>query len=345
MNGLIMKSHKKQWQRLVAGSVGSLMATTAVSTATAASPPNPNRFNASGRFLFNISAEFMHLATPINPDGAKRVYDNGYLNVDDSGNARTWDWGFQSGVAGDQLNLRAVYSSADGTIQRQSDDPQYGFELSYGRVLRTFDMGGAKPLNVGLMGAFGMTMLDIRNNSTIKGLTTGVTDTYDLSGLPIIPDAPFSGSAPTPGGPWPLMIPDAPSPSVDHPMATATERMKVDGNLYGFKVGPFFELPLGQVFAVQVQGGFAALLADTTFTYSETIDIGGRYTGSRSKNEWRYGGFVEGQVSVSLGRGWSAFAGAGWQDVGNYTLSDGNKAARVRLDNIISAFTGLSYAF
>ena len=216
-----MKFTRKQWLRaVVAGSVGPLLAAAATSAAHGADADNPNRFNASGRFLFNVKADFMHLATPANPGpgvgvhAGDHVYDDGYVKVDESGNAgnATWNWGFQkpSSVVGTSLELHSSRSPADGLTQRKSDEPQSGFEVSYGRVLKSVDVCG-KPMRLGLLGAVGMTFLEVRNNSAISGATTGVKDTYDLSGLPLIPNAPYAGSTPVLGGPLPLLLPDAPT--------------------------------------------------------------------------------------------------------------------------------------
>lgn len=348
-----MKTGNTKWRAfLTAGALVSLTATVGV----AANGDSLNRFSVSGRFLFNISADFMNLSSVADPGpgpgvhGANHNYDDGYVNVDASGNAgnKTWNWGFQnqSSVVGNTLQLQSVRSPTDGTTQSKTDNPQYGFEFSYGRVLKSFDASQNRKLNVGLMGAFGITLLDIQNSTSISGATTGVRDSYDLSGLPMIPNAPYVGSAPTPGGPLPLLIPDSPTSRtpINIP-ATATEQMKLDGNLYGFKIGPFFELPLGKVISVKLQGGFAALLADGTFSYTETISTGGSSQGSTSKNQWCYGGFVEGQASLALGRNWSVFGGAGFQDVGDYSVTAGTKAAKLHLDSIVSVFTGLDYSF
>lgn len=353
-----MKTTNAKWQKLMLAAALVPWATTAGLAADADSGTLAeggwNRFNVSGRFLFNVSAEFAHLATPANPGpgvgvhGADHVYDNGYVRVDDSGNAggMTWNWGFTSGAVGNTLQLQSVRSPADGLTQRRDADPQYGLEVSYGRVLKGISLGRDTQMLVGLQGAFGLTFLDIRNNSTISGATTGVQDNYDLSGLPMVPNAPYFGGTPVPGGPLPLLLPDAPSSRqpINLP-ATATERMRVEGNLYGFKIGPFFEVPLGKALSAQVQGGFAALLADGKFTFSEVISTGGTSAGSLSRSQWRYGGFVEGQLSVTLSKHWSGFVGAGWQSVGNYTLGVGSKAARVNLDNVVAAFAGLGYSF
>lgn len=356
-----MKTQQQQWQQIVIAGLAAHVMTGICPWAAEvrlSEPvrPDRNRVNISGRFLFNVSAEFRHQATAVNPGpgvgvhGANHVYDNGYVNVDDSGNAGnlTWNWGYQdpASVVGTTLELSAVSSPASGPTQRDRDDPQYGFEISYGRVLKQFELSSGRAMQAGLFGAFGMTLLDIQSNSRIDGATTGVRDTYKLDGLPIIPGAPYFGAGPAPGGPLPLLIPDAPDTRAPiNVAASATERMKVEGEMYGFKLGPFFELPVTQRIAVQVQGGFAALLADGKFAYSESISTGGTSAGRGSRSEWLFGGFVEGQVSVSISPQWNAFAGAGWQSLSNYQVPAGSKEAKVRLDNSVVLFGGLSYQF
>ena len=56
--------------------------------------------------------------------------------------------------------------------------------------------------------------------------------------------------------------------------------MSVDGQMYGFKVGPFVEWPFGDYVTLQFQGGFAALLVDGKFTWNETVSTGGSGSGT-----------------------------------------------------------------
>jgi hypothetical protein len=347
-----MKMNMTKWQGLlVAGSIGAVLAAGAGDANAQDVSANKNRFGVSSRFLFNVSARFTHAARPANPGpgvgihAADHVYDNGYVRVDDSGNAgnQTWNWGFQDSgsLVGNTLELQTVRSPADGVTQRQSEDPQYGFEVNYGRVL-----GGWGKALFGVQGAFGMTDLDIKNHSTIAGLTTGVRDAYDLSGLPLAPGAPYFGGAPTPGGPLPLLLPD--SPMTRRPInlaATATERARIESTLYGFKLGPFLEVPLSGSLNLQFSGGFAATLADSKFSYSETISTGGASAGKASRDEWLYGGFVDARLSLDLGKGWSVFAGVGYENVGNTSLGTAEKAVRVKLDSAIIANGGLRWDF
>lgn len=357
-----MTSHRSfsSWRRFaVAGALAPTVASVGLAAdfgAGSAPERSVNRVNLSARFLFNVSAEFAHRATPADPGpaidmrGIDRLYDNGHVRVDDSGNAggRTWNWAYDdpASLEGTVLHLHSVRSPADGLTQREKDDPQYGFEMTYDRVLTRFPLGNAGTVHAGLRGAFGTTFLDIRHRATVRGVTTGVRDSYDLSGLPLIPNAPYRGSAPAPGGPLPLLIPDAPfdRQTVETP-ATATQRLQIEGELYGFKLGPFFEIPLGRSATFQLQGGLLAILADTDFGFSESLGTGAGTTFRTGETDWSWGGFVEGQFGIALTDRWTAFAGAGWQGSGSQSLTAGPTTATLRLGNVVTAFLGVGCGF
>ncbi len=349
-----MKTSHRNWPRTAVKAVLLPLSTTA---GLAADPgPNPNRFSASARFLFNVSADFHHLPSAADPGPgpgihtANHLYDNGYVQVDESGNAGnlTWNWGYQdqTSIQGTTLQLRSVRSPADGLTQESSSDPQSGFEASYGRVLAQIRWSDTRALRIGLQGSFGLTLLDIDHRSEVGGATTGVQDDYDLSALPIIPNAPFLGTGPIPGGPLPVLIPDAPfnRTAISLP-ATASEQMRVQAELYGFKLGPFCEIPLTDTIELQFQGGFAALLADAEFSYRETISTGGASQGLASDSRWCLGAFVEGHIAVRLGKAWSAHLGGGWQHLDDFSLRASFKAVDVKLDQTATAFGGFAYSF
>ncbi|MBX3748363.1 MAG: hypothetical protein KF833_23910 [Verrucomicrobiae bacterium] len=357
-----MTSHRTStsWRRLaVAGALAPTVATVGLAADFGAGPGperSANRVSLSARFLFNVSAEFAHRASPADPGpaidvrGIDRLYDNGHVRVDDSGNAggRTWNWAYDdpASLDGTVLHLHSVRSPADGLTQREKDDPHYGFEIAYDRVLTRFPLGRTGTVHAGLRGAFGTAFLDIRHQATVSGMTTGIRDSYDLSGLPLIPNAPYLGGAPEPGGPLPLLIPDAPfdRQTVETP-ATATQRLQIDGELYGFKLGPFLEIPLGRSASFQIQGGLLSVLADTEFTFGESLGTGGGTTLRARATDWCWGGFVEGQFGVALTDRWTAFAGAGWQGSGSQSLAAGPTTARLGLGNVVTAFLGVGVAF
>lgn len=361
-----MKSNARKWQVVLAAASLAPAITSHAQVGFAddvkLSLDGPNRFRAGAQFLFNVRTEFKHSAQMANPGadaithGLNRTYDNGYVLLDDSGNVggETWNWGFEpnatvtgAGGPGTTLQLQTVNTPAAGTSQTRANDPQYGFEVGYGRKLGSFDVGDTR-VRWGLDFGFGTSMLEVRNNASLAGMVSRIRDTYDMSALPIIPGAPYYGSAPVVGGPVPLTLPDAPgllNRTTDTVLATATEVGKVEGNLYGFKIGPFFEVPFTRSLSGQLRAGVLTMLADTKFTYSESISTGRTMAGTTSRDQWLLGGFVDLELDLRLGRGWSAFATVGYQNAGEHELQVGSKSATIKLDSIATLGAGINYSF
>src|SRR2546429_988803 len=109
-----------------------------------------NRVTVSGRFGFNLSAKFKGLATlpqPVSsrltPRGDRYNYDDGYLLTDTSGNygGQTWYWGYdnsanQVDTARNNILLSRNSSGSVGD-SKSGDDPGFGMELVYTRILGT----------------------------------------------------------------------------------------------------------------------------------------------------------------------------------------------------------------
>ena len=215
--------------------------------------------------------------------------------------------------------------------------------MGYGRVLSP---PNSTKLIFGLDGAFNMTWLDIDHDDTISGMTQNITDTYDLSGLPIIPSSPYAGSAPTPGGPLPLLIPDSPtSRTILGTPDTVTEYGRIKGNLYGFQLGPFVEVPITQVLAVQGRAGLAIVLADTEFTFSETFASGVVNNGKVSESSWLFGGYAEVKLLFKVAPRVDLYLAGGYQRTEDQEISSGGQTVTLDMKTVATASAGVSIAF
>lgn len=318
-----------------------------------------NRVWGGGRVVFNLEADFSY-GTGTAPGSfpgvgpENRTYDNGYVLIDDSGNVggMTWNWGFWDlpgqppTVNGTTLELSSTTSPAQGASSSQKDDPHFGFEVGYGRVLfRSTDEEGRGVL-VGLDTAFNMTWLNIENSAAFAGDAITTVDSYDLSGLPIIPSAPYYGGTPTPGGPLPLLLPDTPfDRTTTTTPTTATEYGKLDGTLYGFNIGPFVEIPLNRAFALQVRGGFSAVLSDLEYKFSESLSTGGANSGSISDTDWLFGGYAELKLTIAVAPNVGIYVSGGFQYVGDHTLSVGGQSVKLDPGGVGTAGAGVTISF
>jgi hypothetical protein len=314
-----------------------------------------NRLWGGARAMFNVKAEFSH-GTPFDPgpgpgvSGANHNYENGYVRVDDSGNAGglTWNWGFQDipgqppSVVGTTLQLRSTASPAAGSSHTETE-PYPGFEVGYSCVLSP---PNSTKFIFGFEGAFNMTWLDVKHNDSISGTTQTITDTYDLSGLPIIPSSPYTGSAPTPGGPVPLLIPDSPvSRTILATPATVTEYGRIKGYLYGFQLGPFVEVPIAEVVAVQLRGGLTVVLSDTEFTFSETLGSGAATSGTISDHSWLFGGYAELKLLFKVAPRVDLYLAGGYQRTEDHQIASAGQTVKLDMKTVATASAGVSFSF
>src|SRR5213075_1073202 len=114
-------------------------------------PEDHNRLSLGPRFGMNFKAAFGN-SPAANPGlaaaGADHTYNDGYVLRDISGNAGglTWNWGYQNssqnpppGTA--SMLFHAVQfntPSAAAASNKVTDEPQYGGELTYQRVMCHF---------------------------------------------------------------------------------------------------------------------------------------------------------------------------------------------------------------
>src|SRR3954465_14599669 len=173
-------------------------------------PEDPNRLSFGARFGMNFKAAFGG-SPAVNPGpavaGADHTYNDGYVLTDISGNAGgvTWNWGYRNGSQNPPAGVGNTASMLFHAIQFDSpsaaannksvtDDPQYGGELIYQRLMGRFPSSGRWGLEL----ALGYTDLDIRDNRSATGAATLTTDTFPLNGvLPPLP--PYSGTFQGPG--------------------------------------------------------------------------------------------------------------------------------------------------
>ena len=275
-------------------------------------PPLLNRIGLSGRLGINISVDFRQLGGlqlsdpgPAAGGQANRNYDDGYNRVDSSGNAgnMTWNWGYFSphSVQGGNLVLQSDSTPATATSGRYQEYPQAGGEINYSRELTR-----GKHWRFGAEAALGYTAISIQDNQTLSYSVDRLNDSYALNGVSP-PEPPYTGSL---QGPGPL-IPSEPAPgtrstTVLPGAATILGERNVDSHLFTLRLGPYLEIPLSRKFALDLGGGLTLAVADTQFSFHETVLISDPFYGinlasaprfsSGSHTDFLVGGYAGGSV-------------------------------------------------
>jgi hypothetical protein len=304
----------------------------------------------------NITAQFKNLGSfppsgggpgPALP-GMNHNYDDGYNRVDITGNNHggfegTWNWGYNSAsqISGDTLTMQSSSLAAGVSSGKDQNDPQPGFELTVGR-----EFGGGRHWNWGGEGSFGFTSVTLKDNQTLLGNATVTSDAYALNGV-IPPVAPYQGNF---AGPGPI-IGDAPSRTVDVQAGAASiaGSREIDADLFGLKLGPYFEVPLGSRLAVRLRGGLALVEVNSEFTYTETTTLPGLPPSTSTGHGWhsglQVGGYAGATLSCSLNSSTRLLAGGEFVDVGKFTQNLNGRQAVLDLSRSVLVTFGLSYSF
>ncbi|MEO6036463.1 MAG: hypothetical protein ABIQ35_14520 [Verrucomicrobiota bacterium] len=331
-----------------------LAAVSPLSLRAADSLENPNRFSFGPRFGMNFKAAF-HNRPAANPGnsasdpgaatgGVDHTYDDGYVLIDSSGNAGgvTWNWGYQnaSQVAGDTMQFHARQANASGASnQKGTDDPQYGGEFTYQRVLGLLPLPSAR---WGLEAAFGFTDLDLRSQQRGAGSSTLTTDTFSLNGV-LPPGAGYNGTFAGPGA----LLGDVPTRSVR--AGTLTTRQKLSGQVYGLRFGPFAEWNFTPEFSLSASVGLSLVPASIDYDFSESASItGGAISSTRghsSKTELLYGPYVSAMLRYDFSEHWGVFIGAQFQSLNDLKQSSGTHSARLDQGATVFATVGASWRF
>lgn len=311
-----------------------------------------NHVGLNFRVGLNIKARFNNIGAsisaaqpgPATGGGIDRTYDDGYVRVDASGNqgGLTWNWSYQnaSQVPGNNTLLMHAASTASTTSEQDGDSPQWGFELNYQR-----DLGHAEWGRWGFQVAFGYTDIDIRDSRLLATSSSLLTDAYSLGGI-TPPLAPYAGSF---NGPGPV-IGDTPTRSVSAgPGATVvTGSRKLEATLYDLRLGPFLEFPVVDRLRLNFGGGLALGYADSTFSFAEaTATAAGTVTrsGSNSHSEALVGAYAQAGLAYRFSCPLSAFAGAQFQYLGDFSQSAAGHTAQLDLRRSVFFLAGLVWHF
>jgi hypothetical protein len=329
-------------------------------------PERLNRISLSYRMGMNITVDFNKLGGfpalsdpgPATGSTFDRNYDNGSYNmVDSSGNlgGTTWYWGYESAsqLQGNSLVMESSSSPANKSSKNNMNDPQHGFELSYGRQLYRH-----KNLRFGLEGGFGYTLVDASDSRTLFATVNRITDSFVIpGGVSVVPNAPYHGTFFGPGA----LMSSSPErvTSVISRDAVITGHRKIDSDVFIFRFGPYLEVPVYKQLSFLLGGGLSLVSAHTDFSYTETVTLSDTgqvsepRSSSGSQSDFLVGGYVSGTLSYAVTTKFGLFAGVQFQSAGrSVTDSDlvnqqsvTKKEAVLDLGESILLVFGVSYSF
>lgn len=344
-----MKSHRS----FLLPAVSLLVVGVTVSAAAADLDDPRNRFRAGAKVGFNLDVDFSSrggdVGARLGPPaggGIDRTYRDGFVRVDASGNTggKTWYWKYNEASQvtpdGSGIAMHGYSGNPFPDVTGQSDDPQWGAEFAYTRILGEW-AGALWGLELG----FDWLTFNVEDDSAAAGSVTAVTDTFGLDGV-VPPAAPYTGTF---DGPGPLLR-DSPTTRLAVPTGTTVlGTRQLEGDLYTIKFGPMVDIPLGDWLSAQVSGGLAVTLFDGAFAYSESASLPGGgtwvHSGEASSDEWLFGGYVRGQVSVRLSERVGVYAAIDYLVSESYDVSTPAREASADLGGAVFFSAGVSLGF
>jgi hypothetical protein len=306
-------------------------------------------FSLGPQFGLNINAQFNRAgnlnsasAGPATGGGMNRTYADGFVHVDSAGNAggQTWNWGYQnaSQVQGGSLTMHSASVAGNGSLT-QNTDPNTGFDLAFGHHFGTM-LGG----KWGLQGAFDFTTISVNDSQPVNGTATFISDAYSL-GAVIPPQSPYSGNY---NGPGPLLG-DTPMRTTASTAVMLTGQRTLEAQVAAFRAGPYYEFPIGKRWSGRLGGGLVLAVADTQYTFSETLTFGNGYvaknSGSGSGAEFQAGGYLEGKLLYAITPDTSLFAGAQYENLGTFSRNAGNEQAQLDMSSTVYVLFGVQFNF
>jgi hypothetical protein len=309
-----------------------------------------NRFSIGPQFSFNYKADFQNSALYYNPvdpgpaiGGANHIYNDGYVLVDGSGNfgGLTGYWGYvnPSQVVGPGNGTgMAFHAIQSGGSSSAEDNPQYGFEIVYQRVLG--DLPTESPGIWGFQAGFSYTDLDLHGRG--RGTTPVTIDTYPLNGV-LPPLAPYNGTFLGPGA----LLGDTPVRTLGS--AALVSDQTLSGDLFAFRFGPFVEWDLTPKLSLSASVGVTLAPTKLEYDFSETATLasGASFSnsGHSSDTEILYGAYVDARLRYAYSENWGVYVGAQFQSLNSMQQSAGGRSARFDPGATFALSTGIIWRF
>lgn len=301
-----------------------------------------------GRALFNAKASVSRSVQTTGPG----YWDNGFVLPDVGGTASglTWNWNYQhdSGpdnqIIGETINYDRYLGLPDAGSFSGESEIAPGGEMMIGVRFGEFQVG-KKTWEWGAEFGGGYNVFKVSGAETATSNATYETAAYDTNGI-LLPVAPYTG---TYNGPGPVidLNPNAPPTST-----TGTATSAVDGslesNLYNFKIGVWFDMPLTKKLDLSWSAGFSSLYSDTQYKFTEDITfptapsldsidttVGGR--------NWQQGGYIQARLQYEFNDSWSAYVGADYQYNGKFRFNGAGRDIDMDFTALFGASLGIQF--
>lgn len=311
------------------------------------------RVGASG--LFNVKASFNDSGTFNLPQGqtgltgtpgVDHVYDDGYVKVDQTGNAigLTSFWGYQSASqynAGSQtLTFHSATSYTGSSSAEKNSGPFAGVEAAYGT-----DLFNWNTVHVGWELGAGLTPILIHDTLSTPATVNQSVFSFDTGGI-VLPSAPYNGG---PSGVGPTIHDIATAQGAVVSGGTITGTRTLDTVLYTAKLGPTLYWDATRYVGFRAAGGPVVGLVSGNYKFDEKITTAGgavaNNVGEMGMSKTVFGGYVEGAVLVHLADHGDIYVSGQYMPLGSTSVSGGGRSAKLDLSGAFQIAAGFNWPF
>lgn len=306
----------------------------------------------------------------IDPQTNSPVFDA----VTPDGRTNTWNYTDASQLS--RLGYAAFHSYSaeviDTTVRQKETASSAGMDITVSR-----DMGklfGRLPWN--LTGGLSINDISANTNALVRANLTTLTDYYSLFGN-VPPDAPYSspssstttvvdaagnpvlnddGSTRTATTDTSVLIGNEPAGRTTTTLTndtSVTNRWKVKGAYYTFRVGPTVWIPITTRLRASVSVGAALVYSGTNYTVTQTFqpELGAEISDTAFSDAYKLlpGYYADATVQFDLTERAGFYAGAVFQSAGSYDqqvqTTNANYTTKIDLANQNGVRAGLSIRF
>ena len=125
-----------------------------------------------------------------------------------------------------------------------------------------------------------------------------------------------------------------------------TVESSFDANFFGFRLGPYLDLPLNKHLLLTFSAGLSVTIVDGKFSYIESNSMEGTTSSAHASSvDVLPGGYASAQATVKLAKHLNVFGGLQFQSSDSYHITAGNKQAEIDLSRSLYFSGGVSYSF
>lgn len=322
-------------------------------TAVFAGQASTNKLSVSARAGFNIKADFSYdssggaaVVPRTTPNGDVYNYDDGYVLTDVSGNAggQTWYWGYDDSAAqvvGNEILMSQT--TATGTAGGGDMDgatPFIGAEVVFSHQFET-----EEKWNFGFDFTASFLPLDFEDDSRLSASVSTTTDAFAFTGGTTPPTAtpasPYQGTFDSPG----FLISATPSSSstIVAPSGVVNVHSTLDGNLWGARIGPYMEFPIGEDLVLHCSGGMSLGWLDVDVDWQASGATTAQ--GGGHDSETLSGAYLGANLFWHVAEDWRVSAGVQFEYLNDWEGEFGAGTVRLDLTRSLYATLGIVYDF